>query len=164
MNRSIRPTVVMSLFVAAVVALSGCTTSESEATASASSSPVATSAQEVSSSPSSSQGGVIRQVLDGYELPGEEVVFIGAHLADGKLTYNFQLGEDAYQKYALRVGQNTTESDTYVTSFEELPWLETDQVKATVQGIPSNVVVVCKITATPWVPAAGGHVPPVSRT
>lgn len=164
MNRSIGPTTVVSLFVAVIVALTGCTGSKPEVTATASLSPTATPVQEASPAPSLSRDLIIKQLLDEYEQPAEEVVFTGVTLIAGGISYNFQLSESAYEAYLDRVGRNGGYmADSYVTTFEESPWLRSPQTDAMpTQGMPGPVT--CRISALPWVPAAGGHVPPVTRT
>lgn len=144
----------ISLFVAAGLALSSCSAGGREEMETASPSPTL----------SQSQGGnAIKQLLDGYELPGAEVVYTGVRVEGGEITYSFQLGEEAYRLYLQRVGRSVDTSDSYVTNFEESPWLYNDHVKAMpTNGMPGKVI--CKIFALPWVPAAGGHEPPVSRT
>lgn len=103
-------------------------------------------------------------MLEAYEQPAEEVVFTGVTVIEGGISYNFQLGESAYEAYLDRVGRNGGYmADSYVTTFEESPWLRSPQTDAMpTQGMPGPVT--CRISALPWVPAAGGHVPPVTRT
>lgn len=165
MNRFMRPTAIVSLFMAAIVVLTGCTSGESEATASASSSPAATlPAQQASPTPSPSRDQIIKQLLEAYEQPAEEVVFTGVTMIEGGISYNFQLSESAYETYLDRVGRRGGYmADSYVTTFEESPWLRSPMTDAMpTQGMPGRVT--CRISALPWVPAAGGHVPPVTRT
>jgi hypothetical protein len=163
-NRFMRPTVIVSLVMVAMVVLTGCTSSGPEALASVSPLPAPVSSQKASPTPSPSRDQIIKQVLETYEQPAEEVVFTGVTMIEGGISYNFQLGETAYEAYLDRVGRNGGYmADSYVTTFEESPWLRSPQTDAMpTQGMPGPVT--CRISALPWVPAAGSHVPPVTRT